>query len=65
MAWVKAKKVARRADKTKADYRKACPFCEVPMVATRVLKGGPLPQGMYWVCPKCDGHMRTKNSGGV
>ena len=40
-------------------FVKACPQCETPMVATKVIKSRRMPGGMYWICPKDDFRVKT------
>ena len=40
-------------------FVKACPQCETPMVATKVIKSARMPGGMYWICPKDDFRLKT------
>lgn len=61
MAGGKLSKTARASigkDRSSA-FVKACPQCESPMVATRVIKTTRMPGGMYWICPKDDFRMKT------
>ena len=46
----KGAKAARVVEKDRS--AKACPKCNGPMVATRVVKIPDRPGGMYWICPK-------------
>ena len=53
-----AEKISKTARASLGDKQvhvgKACPKCNTPMVATRVIKSALRPGGMYWICSKDD-----------
>jgi hypothetical protein len=61
MAGGKLSKTARASlgNKNRTGFIKACPQCETPMIATKVIKSARMPGGMYWVCPKDDVRLKT------
>lgn len=57
------KKISKTARASMGDkgtiHAHVCPKCSTPMVATKVIKYGGHPGGMYWICPKDDNRIKV------